>query len=181
MPKPTIIQALLGRPSQHYSLPQQKNYHYTKHELIRAATEDRHGSSSARRPVDLTVGLTGDTLDDDSEVYYTPSSSLAPSPQALTVVEAMLLEPQALATALLPIHGRPKLKSSIAPPTLSRDSSFDLDLDFAITPGPLSRNSSEDEPPPSAVVSRSSSDSSLHLLPLYLCLLLYLTKMCVNL
>ncbi|KZT74533.1 hypothetical protein DAEQUDRAFT_660618 [Daedalea quercina L-15889] len=72
----------------------------------------------------------------------------------------MLLEPQALATALLPIHGRPKpLKSSIAPPTLSRDSSFDLDL--TVTPGPLTRTSSEVEPPPSAVVSRSSSDSSL--------------------
>ncbi|TFY61022.1 hypothetical protein EVJ58_g4771 [Rhodofomes roseus] len=255
MPKPTIIQALLGRPSQHYSFPAEKNYYYTKHDLIRAATEDRHGSeagpshrhssasptpaspsqprsptareqperrrspkrrrtlttplvgpedaseyfvsrsviqqiasteassqkqkadpyhavpsspyispagypgSSARRPVDLTVGPPDDTRDDDYEVFYTPSSSLVPSPQELTAAEAMLFEPQALATALLPIHGRPKLKSSIAPPTLSRDSSFDLD--FALTPGPLTRTSSEVEPPPSAVVSRSSSDSSL--------------------
>lgn len=39
MPKPTIIQSLLHRPSQHYSFPAQKNYHSTKQELIRVATE----------------------------------------------------------------------------------------------------------------------------------------------
>ncbi|GBE79129.1 hypothetical protein SCP_0203260 [Sparassis crispa] len=38
MPKPTLIQSLLGRPSQTYSFPQQKEYHSSKHELIRIAT-----------------------------------------------------------------------------------------------------------------------------------------------
>ena len=46
MPKPTIIQTLLNRPSQHYSFPAQKNYHSTKQELIRVATEAQHGSEA---------------------------------------------------------------------------------------------------------------------------------------
>lgn len=44
MPKPTIFQTLLNRPSQTYSFPAQKNYHSTKQELIRVATEAQHGS-----------------------------------------------------------------------------------------------------------------------------------------
>ena len=121
--------------------------------------------SSARRPVDLTVVPQGNSsCDDDSDIYYTPSSSLVPSPRASTAAEAMLLEPQALATALLPLHGRPNLKSSIAPPTLSRDDYYDFD--HPISPGLLTRNHSEAEPPLSAA-SRSSSESSLSSVSVY--------------
>ena len=37
MTKPTLLQSILGRPSQSYSFPSNKEYYSTKHELLRAA------------------------------------------------------------------------------------------------------------------------------------------------
>lgn len=112
--------------------------------------------SSPRYPVDLTVAPQADSCDDDSEVYYTPSSS--PAPPLSPAAEAMLIEPHAYAPTLLPLHGRPRLKSSIAPPTLSRDDYYDFD--HPITHRTPARHSSETDPPLSEA-SRSSSESSL--------------------
>lgn len=39
MTKPTLIQSILGRPSQTYHFPSDKDYHSSKPELMRAATE----------------------------------------------------------------------------------------------------------------------------------------------
>lgn len=39
MAKPTIMQSLLGRPSQTYSFPEEKTYFSTKRDMVRIATE----------------------------------------------------------------------------------------------------------------------------------------------
>jgi hypothetical protein len=59
MPKPTVLQTLLGRPSRTYAdtpAPPAKNYHSAKQEFIRIATQDASPSpggsdvSARRRP-----------------------------------------------------------------------------------------------------------------------------------
>ncbi|EED84416.1 predicted protein [Postia placenta Mad-698-R] len=271
MPKPTLLQTLLGRPSQSYALPPPKDYHSAKNDLIRAADDVPQPTAPSPRalhpprpPPTFTLAPTSPasyspspshlappharrprlsrthaaaytapdervpgrdqqllrpsrslirqiasprspspshtfnnslippaylspiphpspppcapvivvvdppfpppspgTPDSADDVFYTPRSSLFPD-----VPDTMLLEPQALATALLPIHGRTSLKAALAPPELSRGFTpsptpeQDPRTDGAVTPGPPSRSSSETEPH-SASVSRTPSGSSL--------------------
>ncbi|KAA1466061.1 hypothetical protein DENSPDRAFT_830805 [Dentipellis sp. KUC8613] len=49
MAKPTLLQSILGRPSQSYAFPAQKDYHSSKSELIRAAASHSHPHASSRR------------------------------------------------------------------------------------------------------------------------------------
>src|SRR5437764_1144935 len=55
MPKPTLVQTILGRPSQSYSLPAEKSayYHSTKPELFRLyarrGAHDVHAASAGHR------------------------------------------------------------------------------------------------------------------------------------
>ncbi|KAG5643265.1 hypothetical protein DXG03_001275 [Asterophora parasitica] len=102
MSKPTILQSLLGRPSQTYSFPQEKVYHSTKQDMLRLATETR-GQQAPQPTVehdeaDLNALKAtndvrakalisnrdegednggGDSDDDDSDrdVFYTPNTS----------------------------------------------------------------------------------------------------------
>ncbi|CCM03994.1 uncharacterized protein FIBRA_06150 [Fibroporia radiculosa] len=255
MPKPTLLQSLLGRPSQSYSFPPQKDYHSSRTDLFRAASTSTAGelhpgtasvhslkpsppssvlSQSSARPssrrvrtlrrastgssvsfaplpepsrsvirqppspgpsqqrftsqphapslapfiipnqpapssdqlsVDFTLvqpaivaplaGTVKESLGDhEGDAFYTPSSSLIPSPSATLAPTVMLLEPQALASALLPLRDPMDLKV----PVVSTESQDVYDTDISITPGPLSRFPSELD---SASVSRTASDSSL--------------------
>ncbi|KAF5371968.1 hypothetical protein D9615_008079 [Tricholomella constricta] len=100
MAKPTMLQSLLGRPSQTYSFPQEKVYHSTKQDMLRIATET-HGQeppqtavvrddekSNAVKPTHdvrattdskqlLITDTDEDDDDDDSDrdVFYTPNTS----------------------------------------------------------------------------------------------------------
>ncbi|OBZ71818.1 hypothetical protein A0H81_08180 [Grifola frondosa] len=47
-----------------------------------------------------------DSSDDDTDIFYTPRSTVYSSPRASRQSSAMMLEPQALANALLPLHPR---------------------------------------------------------------------------
>ncbi|GJE84790.1 zinc-dependent alcohol dehydrogenase-like family [Phanerochaete sordida] len=66
MAKPTFFQSVLGRPSQSYHFPSDKNYHSSKSELMRAATEA--SSAPESRPQSYLTAP-------DSEAGYFSSSS----------------------------------------------------------------------------------------------------------
>ncbi|KAI0346976.1 hypothetical protein BDW22DRAFT_1351308 [Trametopsis cervina] len=68
MTKPTLFQSILGRPSQVYHYPPAKEYHSTKHDLLRAATEPR---SSDQQPIHTSSIASAP----DSESGYFSSSS----------------------------------------------------------------------------------------------------------
>lgn len=55
MAKPTILQSLLGRPSQTYSFPEEKVYFSTKQDMVRIATETQGNSRGLYIEVSLVV------------------------------------------------------------------------------------------------------------------------------
>lgn len=67
MAKPTFFQSVLGRPSQSYHFPSDKNYHSSKSELMRAATEA--SSAPESRPQSYL------TAPDSESGYFSSSSS----------------------------------------------------------------------------------------------------------
>ncbi|KAG6850012.1 hypothetical protein H0H93_002461 [Arthromyces matolae] len=104
MAKPTMLQSLLGRPTQTYSFPEEKVYHSTKQDMFRIAAETNdqrpivvHNapkkrvikSPTAVRALDTTSLLINgdrgvdpvhddsrnDNEESDSDVFYTPNSS----------------------------------------------------------------------------------------------------------
>lgn len=86
MPKPTLIQTLLGRPSQRYSFPAEKQYYSAKDDLVRAAavgdTRSAVIEAAPPLPVPAVAYQTGGALsacdEDDSDnddVFHTPFSS----------------------------------------------------------------------------------------------------------
>ncbi|KAF9457989.1 hypothetical protein BDZ94DRAFT_1325820 [Collybia nuda] len=91
MAKPTIIQSLLGRPSQTYAFPEEKVYFSTKRDMVRIATETL-GNGQALHPensipfghdiaVDISkLSITDECThesdsDSDRDVFYTPNTS----------------------------------------------------------------------------------------------------------
>jgi hypothetical protein len=55
MTKPTILQTLLGRPSQKYSFPREKEYHSAKRDLLRYVAEqpiDNDNAGHREEPVE---------------------------------------------------------------------------------------------------------------------------------
>ncbi|KAJ6543906.1 hypothetical protein B0H19DRAFT_1267221 [Mycena capillaripes] len=95
MAKPTLMQTLLGRPSQKYSLPAPKHYYSDKASMMRiaaAAQKTTMAADDAPAPAPLsvrhvvcyirytvieTVYIIQDEDDTDSDVFYTPRSSIA--------------------------------------------------------------------------------------------------------
>ncbi|KAH9007136.1 hypothetical protein EDB86DRAFT_3114879 [Lactarius hatsudake] len=88
MPKPTLLQTLLGRPSQTYSFPPEREYYSARDHLARAATVGDIPSPVIERPVayqnaesnrHLTlhhpVSIFDDSDDSDDEAFHTPFSS----------------------------------------------------------------------------------------------------------
>lgn len=69
MAKPTLIQSILGRPSQAYHFPQTKEYYSTKHEFVRAAAE----AASESRPQSYL------TAPDRESGYYSSTSTASAS------------------------------------------------------------------------------------------------------
>ncbi|KAG6852528.1 hypothetical protein C0991_011210 [Blastosporella zonata] len=114
MAKPTVLQALLGRPSQTYSFPDEKKVYYsTKQDMLRIATETNEQQTAVvrndverrvvkgpdgvrafdntRLPNDDRAGDNDDGNDDedsDRDVFYTPNTSPRLS-RASTVVAPM--------------------------------------------------------------------------------------------
>jgi hypothetical protein len=76
MPKPTLLQTLLGRPSQTYSFPAEKEYYSAKDHLSRAATAE---AASPLRGIFINEAIplppSLDLDDNDNDVFYTPFSS----------------------------------------------------------------------------------------------------------
>src|SRR6266404_1266942 len=97
MPKPTLLQTLLGRPSQTYSFPAEKQYYSAKDDLVRAATVgdipsadiqlayQKIRNTNTTDPEPLYLSPNGPSSgsdqhdpssdDDDDDVFYTPFSS----------------------------------------------------------------------------------------------------------
>lgn len=84
MPKPTLIQTLLGRPSQTYSFPSEKQYYSAKENFARAALGDNssgvvieaapHHPSNGDLPLPSSHSTKEDD-DSDDDVFHTPFSS----------------------------------------------------------------------------------------------------------
>ncbi|KAJ7155365.1 hypothetical protein C8R43DRAFT_1126036 [Mycena crocata] len=78
MAKPSLLQTLLGRPSQSYTLPQQKQYYSDKAAMMRIAesiaVDDGKPEAQSQEQI-----LDNDEEDSDAEtdVFYTPRSSIA--------------------------------------------------------------------------------------------------------
>ncbi|KAI0047284.1 hypothetical protein FA95DRAFT_1262649 [Auriscalpium vulgare] len=88
MPKPTLLQSLLGRPSQSYAFPPDNARHSARPHFVRAAApanpiqppsspDDHHGS-------DDSGDADGDGGGDGDSLYFTPLSS--PDPAAMAVL-----------------------------------------------------------------------------------------------
>lgn len=56
MPKPTLLQTLLHRPSQTYHYPPTKEYHSTKHDLVRLASANLTDGTNVAGPSSVTYG-----------------------------------------------------------------------------------------------------------------------------
>ncbi|KAF8075875.1 hypothetical protein FPV67DRAFT_1469607 [Lyophyllum atratum] len=121
MTKPTMLQSLLGRPSQSYSFPQEKVYYSTKQDMLRFAAETSQEAPSqaapmhddakpnAIKPTNDVRALTDTTrlpiteLDDDDyddgdsddDVFYTPNTS--PRTSMASTIAAPLRAPSPLA------------------------------------------------------------------------------------
>ncbi|KAJ7672823.1 hypothetical protein B0H17DRAFT_1208536 [Mycena rosella] len=81
MAGPSLLQVLLGRPSQKYSMPAPKQYYSDKATMMRiAASTD--GIPDAPRPLERQDD--DDDADADSDVFYTPRSSVASVESMLT-------------------------------------------------------------------------------------------------
>ncbi|RDB15652.1 hypothetical protein Hypma_003990 [Hypsizygus marmoreus] len=115
MTKPTVLQSLLGRPSQTYSFPQEKVYYSTKQNMLRIATEsngqelsqtfvvgdDAEPKLNSVKPTnDVTIIPDGEQLsitdvddgdgdgedtDSDRDIFYTPNTSPRVSMASSTV------------------------------------------------------------------------------------------------
>ncbi|RPD62062.1 hypothetical protein L227DRAFT_48575 [Lentinus tigrinus ALCF2SS1-6] len=82
MPKPTLLQSILGRPSQSYNHPPERDYHSTRHEIFKIAHrtrvipgqfEDSGFDSSTPGNSDSEAHLSSATLD---RVPQRPSSQV---------------------------------------------------------------------------------------------------------
>ncbi|KAH8999423.1 hypothetical protein EDB92DRAFT_1834088 [Lactarius akahatsu] len=83
MPKPTLLQTLLGRPSQTYSFPPEREYYSARDHLARAATanlvrdipspviDQTQNVSSNSHP----LSIFSDSDDSDDDTFHTPFSS----------------------------------------------------------------------------------------------------------
>ena len=80
MTKPSLIQSILGRPSQTYHFPSSKDYHSTKNDLLRAAGEAPSASES--RPQSYF------TAADSESGYYSSASSASRYSEARSHSEA---------------------------------------------------------------------------------------------
>ncbi|KAJ6627370.1 hypothetical protein B0H10DRAFT_1994147 [Mycena sp. CBHHK59/15] len=72
--QPTLLQTLLGRPSQHYVLSPPKDYHSNRQSMLRIAAElaaaDAHATANLNTHVPEPPAH-----DDDMDVFYTPNTS----------------------------------------------------------------------------------------------------------
>jgi hypothetical protein len=88
MPKPTLLQTLLGRPSQTYSFPTEKEYYSAKNDLARAAAVaevapplpgvgayQKGSPSNGEIPLPYSWPTDDDDDDSDDDVFHTPFSS----------------------------------------------------------------------------------------------------------
>ena len=103
MPKPTLLQTLLGRPSQTYSFPVEKEYYSAKNDLARAAAVAEvapplpgvvayQKGSPSNGDIPLPYSWSTDDDDDsDDDVFHTPFSS--PPTSMLIDMPLSILDP----------------------------------------------------------------------------------------
>lgn len=81
MAKPTLVQSLLGRPSQTYHFPSSKDYHSTKSDFLRAAAAEDPSPSESRPQSYFTAA-------DSESGYYSSTSSASRYSEARSHSEA---------------------------------------------------------------------------------------------
>ncbi|KAH9077493.1 hypothetical protein EDB83DRAFT_2350325 [Lactarius deliciosus] len=133
MPKPTLLQTLLGRPSQTYSFPPEREYYSARDHLARAATVGDIRSPVAYQNADSNRDLTlhplsifDDSDDSGDDSFHTPFSSPPIS---------MLIDPppSLVPTDPSPPHSRDDKSSSSSSSSASSSSSHSASSTLPLT------------------------------------------------
>ncbi|KAI0075398.1 hypothetical protein K474DRAFT_1396052 [Panus rudis PR-1116 ss-1] len=154
MPKPTLIQTLLGRPSQSYHFPPERQYHSTKQDILRVASY-YSASSEVDQAMALSSATTSTTLSSSaSDVKHRAPSSSRTSPEPVNLANMLASHPPASAPSLKPPSSFKQPKAT-ADAALSDD---DTETDIFYTP----RSSIVSSPRASRTSSAFSESKSSH-------------------